>query len=109
MFFKEKELRLRLFCTAIFMICCFVKSFFLKYARIFLNLALSLSFQIKKKFESHRDNTQNKSWTRKDGKDIHNGEHLLLEGQGGADLPRGTPHHNLHNCTVSNRLRSFFS
>ena len=30
MFFKEKELRLRLFCNAIFMVCCFVKSFFSK-------------------------------------------------------------------------------
>ena len=36
-----------------------------------------------------------KLWTGKDCKDVNNGKHFLLQGQGGADLPGRTPHHHL--------------
>ena len=34
-------------------------------------------------------------WTRKDGKNVDNREHLLLQGQGGADLSCWASHHYL--------------
>ena len=38
--------------------------------------------------------------TRKDGEDVDDREHLLLQGQGGADLPCWAPHHDLREDDI---------
>ena len=47
--------------------------------------------------------------TREYCKDINDGEHLFLQGQRGADLPRWASHHNLtEDYMTTNRLMAAF-